>query len=523
TTKTQTICTGDSILLTTSSNGIKTFSWSPAASIRNKNAASTYAFPLGNPATFKLTATTSSGCILNDSVKISLFPSKPPKPVIQYVTDGYPVYKNANAVSQLVVKETVSRNIASLTEYISVDGGAYSKAATVPYTGASSDTFTNTGLANDKHTYKYIVIATDSCGSNSDTASYHSPVYLRGNAGNMKNYLHFSRYIGGIPVLVSLLRAEVKPVQGVWRALNNVNNSDTSYADSADIQCGYAYAYGSITYLPNGTTTSYYNLYADSIVLSPFDTIPQVNILRASVTNGNNIALRFSKLPESAVYKYLVYVKKDHGAFALLDSVLAKNITGSTYTYNYKTNALSDTFSFKVFALDSCGNESKTTEMHRAMQLNGKALEDSSSLSWSNYLGFGVKNYVVQTWSKAKGWTDYKTLPANDSVFKEPEHCNAILNFRIKAKSSSADSAIAYSDSIQIQPFDSVPPPRDSMVSVSVVNGTHITVTFNKSKDTDVIGYVVYRSKNHGAFADIDKIKRPASGPVVFTDNINAL
>ena len=250
------------------------------------------------------------------------------------------------------------------------------------------------------------------------------------------------------------------------------------------MQCGVPQSYRILSYV-NGLTSL-----SDTITLIPYDIIPpaQVDIVSASVTSGTSIALQFNKVTKKTTRKYLVYAKKDHGTFVLVDSVLAKNIVSTPYTYNYKINTLTDTFALEVFALDSCGNLSKTSENHRAMQLNGKALEDSASLKWSNYIGFSVKNYIVQTWAKASGWTDYKSLPSNDSIFSEPGHCTAQLYYRIKAIENGGANAVAFSDSVQVRPFDTIAPARDSMVSVSVINGSHISITFNKVADPDVIG-----------------------------------
>ncbi len=523
-----TICYGASTKIQASSLS-SSYSWTPSGTLNNATIASPVAAPLSTT-TYTVSSSFSNGCVLTDSVKIVVLPAKPPKPIIEFVTDDLAGDKNNNTGSHLVVSEKSTRNIKSLTEYISVDGGAYSKISTLGYKTISAtidsaiDSFTiKTGLANDKHLYKYIVIATDSCGINSDTSVFHSPVYLRGNAGNLVNFLHFTPYAGfASSTKVVIQRFTISPVPSVAAIiLATIKSTDTAYVDSSGLKCGYTYAYRIITQSSNGSASV-----SDSIALSPFDTISptQVNILSASVTSGSHIALQFNKVTKKTTHKYLVYIKKNSGSFVLLDSVLAKNIALSPYTYNYNINTLTDTFSFEVFALDSCGNESKATQKHQAVHLGGKALDDSSKLTWSPYLGFNVKNYTIQTRRKNTNWADNYTgiLPAITSYIV-PGSCNDSFYFRIKTIQNGGNNAIAYSDSVMVMPFDTIAPARDSIISASVIDGSHIQLTFNKVADPDVIGYNIYRNKNSGVFSKIGAVSRPKSSQIVFTDNINTL
>ena len=51
-------------------------------------------------------------------------------------------------------------------------------------------------FSTTKHHYTYVVIATDSCGNNSDSSVKQTPVLLQGTAGNLRNALHWQNYIG---------------------------------------------------------------------------------------------------------------------------------------------------------------------------------------------------------------------------------------------------------------------------------------------------------------------------------------
>ncbi len=504
TTKNQSICYGDSVKLTAFVYRIKSLSWSPAATIKNPTLANTIAFPTVTT-TYKLTVVTNSGCTVVDSVKIIVAPPKPVTPVIINST----VADNADILLNIAMSNLVK--VAYLTTLVSVDGGPYAKIAqTKPLTTIH---LVNDSLLTTTHSYTYVVVAVDSCGKTSDSSVKHSPVLLQGTPGNLENILRWKNYIGY--KVDSIVLQRLANDSSAWVVIARPNTNAISFIDSS--KCGIASSYRIITYGNKQVSLS------DTITLTSFDTVPpaRVGIVSASVTSEGNIALEFTKVLKKTTRKYLIYVKKNHGVFVLTDSVLAKNMPADSYIYNYKINTLTDTFSFEVLALDSCGNLSKTADIHRAIHLNGKALEDSSSLSWSKYKGFSVSNYIIQKWS-GTGWTDYKTLPGTDSVFSELEHCNVVQNFRIKAEESGNVDTVVYSDSIQTMPFDTVAPAVVSVLNDSVADNNHIILTFNKVPDADAIGYVIYRSQNNGAFTDIDTIKRPVSSPVVFRDSVGS-
>jgi len=511
-TTSQSICYGDSIKLSASVNGLKSFTWTPSGTVKNPTSANTYAFPTTNTQ-YKLTAITNGGCTLHDSVFISVFPAKPVTPVIvnSTVTD--------NADIQLTISLSSLVRVTSVTTYVSVDGGSFTKvAASAP---AKNITLTASSLATTKHQFTYVVIATDSCGNNSDSSVKHTPVLLQGTAGQLRNAIKWKNYIGY--KVDSIVIQRLVKGSSSWITIARPKPTTTSYTDSSYMKCGVPLFYRIESYGTGQTSLS------DTISLTPFDTVssPTVVISNASVKSKNDISFGIAGVPyvvKKNTHKYLIYERKNSDPFVLIDSLIPKDNKTFGVVYNYNVNTIKDTFSFEVFAVDSCGNASKKSDILRTVHLDGSALDDSIKLNWSPYLGAYVYNYYLQTWSRTQGWENIYYIPRTSTTIKLPANCNDTFNYRISVIFvSGTGNNNTYSDSVQIIPFDTIPPSRDSILSASVVDGSHINVTFNPVPDKDAYGYIIYRSKNHGAFIDIDTVKNPASSPIHFIDNVNTL
>jgi len=507
-----TICLGNSLQLKASGNAIS-YSWSPGASLSDSTKANPIATPL-KTTSYILTAKFATGCIKIDTIKVTVVP-KPLTPVII----------NTSIVDYSDISVTFTDSFASFingyTVLMSVDGGAYKNILNFGVTvNKNKYTITNPSLFTNLHSYSFKVVSADQCSHVSDTSIFHIPVLLTSTLGNLKSILKWKPYVGYTADSVLVQRFLLNGGGLKWTKIAKLTKVDSNYTDASYMNCNSPVYYRIATY-GNGQVS-----YSDTLKLNPSDTVlpKTVNIISASVINGSKIGLQFAKVAKGNTKKYLIYVKKDHGAFVLVDSVLAKNLISSPYTYNYNINSLTDTFSFRIYAIDSCGNQSLATETHRSMQLTGKALDDSSQLYWSPYIGFSVKNYTIQTWTKKTGWADtYTGFKSTDSAFKAPGSCKDTFYYRVKAIENGGDNAITYSDSIAITPFDTISPARVNLISASVTDGGHIKLLFNKVADVDVTSYSIYRKKNGGTYTLAATITRPLLSPVSYTDILNTL
>jgi gliding motility-associated-like protein len=346
----------------------------------------------------------------------------------------------------------------------------------------------------NKDSLQVRLVETDSCGN----TVISNPVYmfpaLRAKAGNAEADLSWTSAHGNGIKNYTLYRYGMSKADSKTFTITDL--ADTTLVDSNRL-CKDSLHYELVTNLTNGGV-----ICADTIqYVVPFDTIGPgtVNVLSTSVLSGNKIQIQFQRSPDTLVHRYIIYASKNKGAYSAIDTFKSRT-SAPVYTFNYNVNTLTDTFAFRVYAQDTCGNYSKQTEVHRAMQLNGKAEDDTDLLSWSAYRGFSVKNYVVQLWNN--GWSDYRALSATDTSFLDTAGCYKTYYYRIKTIENGGDNAIAYSDSIKLQPFDTIRPAEPSITAVTVLSGTQLQISWTKSS-RDVKNYNLYRANRVGSWVKI--------------------
>ena len=395
-------------------------------------------------------------------------------------------------------KASDSLDIKEYKVYRSDNGGAYTLMSTIANAGKATYTYTDNTVNAASHTYSYKVNATDTCGNTSVYSGIHTPVLLRGIAGNVMNYLRWKGYNGFTLDTVEIQRLNT----GKWQHLAYGGLSDTAYTDTG-LDCNHDYYYRIRSKEKAGNTAL---SYSDTIHLVPFDTIApkQVNIRTASVLNANTIRITIDKVPDKDVNRYEVYASKNGASYIKVGTVLRP--PSSTFTFDHTgISALTDTFSYQVKALDSCAsNISKSSETHRAIQLNGTPGNYANSLKWSFYRGFKVKNYTVQRlngsiWADLPGSLDSTKNQYTDSLIP----CKQVKYYRIKGIELNGDNATVFSDTIALTPFDTVKPKTPVFQNLTVLNKTQIQLNWTKSTSNDVRNYVIYKKNSSGTFVKI--------------------
>jgi gliding motility-associated-like protein len=419
---------------------------------------------------------------------------------INYVCINYG--KGSANYGSPIVNFKAPKSLNRLYEYILFTGKGQSPAmkSTLVYkiTGTGTTQLPGDGLYSPfKDTISYVLYAMDSCGNLSPASQRITPPYLSGMNGEISNTLQWNKFAGDKVLYYRLL---ANYGSGVYQLVDTIPATDSMYVHK-NLHCYKRITYYIQTVAQNGTSCS------DTISLTPYDTIsPQkVNTISASVTDKSHIRVTFNKVADPDVIDYLIYRSQNNGTFSKVGNI--GRPAGSPVSFMDFVNTLTDTFSYKVIAVDSCGNQSKAAIIHRAVQLNGKALDDSSYLSWSAYQGFTVKNYTVQTWTNASGWIDtYTGILPTTTAFMAPGSCNVTFNYRIKAIEDGGNNAIAYSDSIAIKPYDTISPQKPSITFISVLSNSSIQINWKKSVSADVKNYNLFRQNSSGTWIKIDSL-----------------
>ncbi|MGZ8569339.1 MAG: T9SS type B sorting domain-containing protein [Bacteroidia bacterium] len=408
--------------------------------------------------------------------------------------------KNGTTV-EITFDKVADKDVKKYEIYYKEIGGTYSKVTTINTPFTSPYTYTHTGLDPVTKTYVYQVFAIDSCADNkSKSSETHKTIQLTGKEKNLSNSIAWTKYAGFSPKQYIVQKRK----GSAWQILDTLTNTDTSFLDKG-LACNLNYYYR-ILAIENGGDNAI--SYSDSIALKPYDTIrpAEVNIRNVSVKNGTSITITFDKVPDTDVKKYEIYYREGTGSFTKLTTINLPFTSPYTYTHT-GINALTKTYSYQIYALDSCAdNKSLTSETHTAIQLSGQGRNLSNFVSWSPYKGFKVKNYKVQKLVN-KSWTNLADVTTDTSYLDTGLSCNVVRYYRVQAFENGGDSANSYSDTIALTPYDTIKPATTVIHYVSVNNSNTISLSWSKSASKDVKAYRLTRTSNFSTDKYIDTIR----------------
>jgi gliding motility-associated-like protein len=149
---------------------------------------------------------------------------------------------------------------------------------------------------------------------------------------------------------------------------------------------------------------------------------------------------------------------------------------------------------YYIQAVDSCGNISQASTIHKTIDLEVNIGQLQHTLQWTKYQGFEVKAYYVQRFNNGN-FVNIDTLPATDSTnFRFPAPCNYHILYRITAVDK--DGRTAYSDTMGRIAIDTIFANPAQLINTTINSATESEVNFRGSDSLDVYAYTIQRSKD---------------------------
>ena len=157
---------------------------------------------------------------------------------------------------------------------------------------------------------------------------------------------------------------------------------------------------------------------------------------------GSNLVV-WEKLQTQGVQSYNIYRESSQaGIYYLIGNVPVDSVSVFTDTLS---NPLQQAYRYRISVVDSCGNESEKSQLHKTMHLTiNEGLGGVINLIWDHYEGFGFLTYYIHRYTTSTGWveidsiastltsrTDFSPPPANLSyriVVKRPAGCDPNLS-----------------------------------------------------------------------------------------------
>lgn len=381
-------------------------------------------------------------------------------------------------------------------------GGSLQSTDVYTHTQNNKDTFSLDIKTMNTATRRYCfgVIAIDSCGQNfSNNAELHCPVFLQGSAQNLSTKLNWSYYEG---YRVDSYYVQTN-VNGVWTNLAGFNRIAKAYSH-LNVPCKDSIQYR-IKALERGTGLA---TYSNVLQLTPFDTIKPVtpDFHFATIDNDTTVRVEWTQSASADVVDYDIFYGLN-GATPTLLTTESKG-TGTTQSYSHQgVNAKEDTFTYRIVAIDSCSilNRSLNNEEHFTVQLKGAGANQENQINWSQYSGFTVKEYQIETLDKATTtWSLLSTAISTDTSFVHQNvNCFDTITYRIKAIDNNT-TLFAYSDTIKLKPFDTISPEPPVIQYVTIKGNKDLEISWSPSTSTDVNNYILYRKSENTPYQVID-------------------
>jgi len=334
----------------------------------------------------------------------------------------------------------------------------------------------------------------DLCDREGAYSEVHKTMDLSVTPGNLQVALDWGKY-EGFPV------ANYK----IWRwdDLNAANiiavtdSATTSYIDT-NVSCTYTYRY----YIEASELFGDYSLSNSNVNTAvTFDTIPppRIKIDYATVVSTDpanaEVDVFFNASTDRIRTGYNIYLN-DSGLYFKLKNIYPELNNGklSFTVQGLNTQYLAN--GFYITVTDSCDNESAPSDTHTVVQLQANSVSGSVNLSWSNYIGFPVNQYLLERLNPGQTvWTSIGLFgPSVTSYADSFADCNLTYYYRITVMDSTG--FVSLSDTVGVLTFEIDAPNATTLINVyvaatSVANG-EVTANWNPSSSSDASGYIVY-------------------------------
>jgi gliding motility-associated-like protein len=225
---------------------------------------------------------------------------------------------------------------------------------------------------------------------------------------------------------------------------------------------------------------------------------PVVNLV--SVLSDTKVNVWFYPSASTDVKKYEVYQIKNGGTATLVATMLNPTLVLGKIKYiDSNLTCLKDRYCYYVVARDSCSNiASAASNIHCDVQLSNTVGNKRVFLSWTKYIGRGIKNYKI-TKLTATGYTTIYTGNGTDSLYTDSNGLSCgLYSYQIQAVDSTG-LLISISDSTTAQPYDSTKPLAPVVNLVSVLTDTSVDIFYYKSS-SNVKNIELYQSTNGGSY-----------------------
>jgi len=392
-----------------------------------------------------------------------------------------------NSRIKLEFLKSVSPNVIGYRIYRRLNSDSFRLIATVMHPKTTLVSFIDT-ISTLADTFGYQVYAFDTCGHTPGYAAIHRAVHASATSQGCMQIVHlnWSKYVGWPVKKYEVYRS----TDGGPEILLTANINNPSHDDST-VDYHHKYCYRIKAYEAGDTNTSWSQQVCSRTFEPDTAKLLWVSTIATSAVNGavrihwQNIANRphmaataLFGSPDGKHYSLLKLVPATMDSFT---DVGVNTQTGNRYYYTVN--------------IDSCGNRSDSSTVHRTIDLSISIGELLHKLDWTPYQGFKVKTYYIRKYINGV-FTIIDSVPGTDTFSRQfPAPCNYAIKYRIDAVGFQPGQ-ISMSDTEGRRAIDTIAPRKAPLVNLMLAANGDINLHFATSPDADIYHYVVEKNEN---------------------------
>jgi len=478
-----TICQANTIKL--KAKGGTTYLWQQPKLVSDAKSAYTFTTP-NKTSQYTVAVSNAQGCAIIDTVHVTV-DNKPNLTKILYAT------VISNAEIDVPFQKSDSSDVSYYEIYRSENDSPFRIIANLPSTIFSSantclfkDSVVNANLKN----YAYKIVCIDSCGAASDTSIVHQPVLLLLKPDGCRPVLDLSwdAYIGWPAKKIELYRS----VNGGAFKLYNVYGNSLNNYQVKDTGLDYRnlYCYKVLVFDNNGNYVSQSNAACGKVFFPDTAQVVTATKISTSLTNGT-VIIRLKNINKPNFAYNELYYSGDGKNFTLLSKVPS---TQDSFVHTGINTQTADQY-YYIITVDSCGQTSLKSVIHKTMDLTVSVGQLLHKLNWTPYLGFKVKGYKVERLEKGQ-FVAIDSVLGTDTFSREfPAPCNFNIRYRIAAVGYNPGE-LSWSDTMGRIAIDTIPSDSPVITNATVLNGTATRIKFKGSDSLDTYKFAIQRSIN---------------------------
>ena len=265
---------------------------------------------------------------------------------------------------------------------------------------------------------------------------------------------------------------------------------------------------------PNADTCT---ISSNKSFLELLDTIPpNAPEMQLISVENDRVEIQFvesSSNLDIAGFYYIERAQDTSGSFSLIDSV--EVLTDSIYTFEDSVD-LSQSYCYRVYVLDSCGNQSDFSATFCQNVLTANADQLQVNLNWTNVVGFDADVNLIERFIDGN-WALLDSLDPSGNNFSDTLNlfCNRSEQYRIHSLNR-GNSFSSFSNLSFAAPFDTTAPDAPNIQVASVNSGQSVEVVFDTSQTLNVDRFEVFASADGSNFRSLGIQNLSIENPNIF-------